>query len=81
VIMPRKNGWEVYDTIRKIRPDMRVIFMSGYTADVFAQRLIPEKSMNLMNKPIPPGDLLRAVRQELDRELPDEESIHVALSV
>lgn len=81
VIMPRKNGWEVYDTIRKIRPDMRVIFMSGYTADVFAQRLIPEQGMNLMNKPIPPGDLLRAVRQELDRELPDEESIHVALSV
>jgi PAS domain S-box-containing protein len=68
VIMPRKNGWEVYDTLRKIRPDVRVIFMSGYTADVFAQRLIPEKGMNLMNKPIPPGDLLRAVRQELDRE-------------
>jgi PAS domain S-box-containing protein len=68
VIMPRKNGWEVYDTIRKIRPDTRVIFMSGYTADVFARRLIPEEGMILMNKPVPPGDLLRAVRQELDRE-------------
>lgn len=67
VIMPRKNGWEVYDTIRKIRPGIRVIFMSGYTADVFARRMIPEEGMNLMNKPIPPGDLLRTVRQELDR--------------
>jgi PAS domain S-box-containing protein len=75
VIMPRKNGWEVYDTIRKIRPDVRVIFMSGYTADVFAQRLIPEEGMNLMNKPIPPGDLLRAVRQELDRKAAPLENI------
>lgn len=67
VIMPKKTGWEVYDTIRKVRPDIRVIFMSGYTADVFARRLIPEAGMNLMDKPIPPGNLLRAVRQELDR--------------
>ncbi|NMC75144.1 MAG: response regulator [Geobacteraceae bacterium] len=80
VIMPRKNGWEVYDTIRKIRPETRVIFMSGYTADVFAHRLIPEEGMNLMNKPIPPGDLLRAVRQELDRELPAEGNGHASLS-
>lgn len=67
VIMPKKNGWEVYDTIRKIRPDVRVIFMSGYTADVFARKLIPEEGMMLLAKPIPPGNLLRAVRMELDR--------------
>jgi CheY-like chemotaxis protein len=66
VIMPKKNGWEVYDTIRKIRPDVRVIFMSGYTADVFAKKLIPEEGMNLLEKPIPPGNLLRALRMELD---------------
>jgi len=67
VIMPKKNGWEVYDTIRQIRPDVRVIFMSGYTADVFTKKLIPETGMNLMEKPIPPGNLLRALRRELDR--------------
>jgi signal transduction histidine kinase/ActR/RegA family two-component response regulator len=68
VIMPKKTGWEVYDTISKIRPDIRVIFMSGYTADVFQQRSIPENNMNLLEKPIPPGNLLRAVRKELDRD-------------
>jgi CheY-like chemotaxis protein len=80
VIMPRKNGWEVYDTIRKIRPDTRVIFMSGYTADVFARRLIPEEGMILMNKPVPPGDLLRAVRQELDREPSSSVDVQTPLS-
>ncbi|MGA7828744.1 MAG: response regulator [Geobacteraceae bacterium] len=67
VIMPHKNGWEAYDTIRRVRPDIRVIFMSGYTADVFQQRAIPEEGMNVLAKPIPPGDLLKVIRLELDR--------------
>ena len=67
VIMPKKNGWETYDTIRRVRQDIRVIFMSGYTADVFQQRAIPNEEMNVLTKPIPPGDLLKAVRYELDR--------------
>jgi len=67
VIMPKKNGWEAYDIIRRVRPDIRVIFMSGYTADVFQQRAIPDEGMNVLAKPIPPGDLLRGIRYELDR--------------
>jgi len=66
VIMPKKNGWEVYDTIRRVRPDIHVLFMSGYTADVFQQRSIPEEGMNVLTKPIPPGDLLKAIRKKLD---------------
>jgi PAS domain S-box-containing protein len=68
VIMPKKNGWEVYDTIRKIRPDVQVIFMSGYAADVFAKKIIPEEEMNILQKPVSPGTLLRALRTELDRQ-------------
>ncbi|MDD2335559.1 MAG: response regulator [Geobacteraceae bacterium] len=67
VIMPKKNGWEAYETIRRVRPDIRVIFMSGYTADVFQQRAIPDEGMNVLTKPIPPDDLLRGIRYELDR--------------
>ena len=67
LIMPKRNGWEVYETIRKIRPDIHVIFMSGYTADLFQQRLIPEEGMNLLTKPVSPDELLEAVRLELDK--------------
>ncbi len=74
VIMPKKNGWEVYDTIRKIRPNVQVIFMSGYAADVFAKKIIPEEEMNILQKPVPPGSLLRALRMELDRESMEKET-------
>lgn len=67
VLMPKKNGWEVYDNIRKIRPDVRVIFMSGYTADILSRKIIPDEGIMLLEKPIPPGNLLRALRIALDR--------------
>ncbi len=67
VILPKRNGWEVFDAIRKIRPEIRVIFMSGYTSEVFQQREIPEEGMNVLSKPVLPGTLLKAVRRELDR--------------
>ena len=67
VILPKRNGWEVFDAIRKIRPEIRVIFMSGYTSEVFQQREIPEEGMNVLSKPVLPGTLLKAVRSELDR--------------
>jgi PAS domain S-box-containing protein len=67
VIMPKKNGWEVYETIRAISPDVHVIFMSGYTSDLFQQRFIPEEGMNLLTKPVSPDELLEAVRRELDK--------------
>ena len=33
MIMPKKSGKEVYDSIRELRPDMKTLFTSGYTAD------------------------------------------------
>ncbi len=68
VRMPKKNGWEVYDAIRRIHPDVRVIFMSGYPADILSRKLIRETGMMLLEKPVPPGDLLRTLRIELDQK-------------
>ncbi len=68
VRMPKKNGWQVYDTIRKIRPDVRIIFMSGYSTDILSRKLIPELGLKLLEKPVPPGNLLRVLRMELDRK-------------
>jgi len=33
MIMPKKSGREVYDTVQKVKPRTKVIFFSGYTAD------------------------------------------------
>ncbi|HTP64097.1 MAG TPA: response regulator [Geobacteraceae bacterium] len=66
VIMPRKNGREVHVEIIRMNPGMRVIFVSGYTADVFTEGEPAGKDVHFLAKPIIPGELLRFVRKVLD---------------
>ena len=40
--MPKKNGREAYEAMKKIRSDMKVIFMSGVSADIVQKRGILE---------------------------------------
>ena len=66
LIMPRMSGREVYNEIRKISPDMGVIFASGYTADkIFTEGILPE-GPEIMLKPVSPRNLLKKVRKVLD---------------
>ena len=51
VIMPKQNGKQAYDEIRKIRPDVKVLFTSGYTSDVITSRGLLEQDMDFMAKP------------------------------
>ncbi len=67
VIMPIKNGKEVFEEIRKIRPDIKVIFASGYMADILQKKGIPEENQNFIAKPLMPTELLKKVRETLDR--------------
>jgi|WetSurMetagenome_2_1015567.scaffolds.fasta_scaffold00035_12 signal transduction histidine kinase/ActR/RegA family two-component response regulator len=68
VIMPRKSGMEAYIEIRKSLPDIRALFISGYTAEKFAKRSINIDESELLVKPISPGALLKKVREILDRQ-------------
>ena len=65
--MPKKNGKEVYEEVRKARPDVRVIFSSGYTADILSRKGILENNFSLILKPISSTDLVRQVRETLDK--------------
>lgn len=67
VIMPKKNGKEVYDTIKKVYPDIKAIFMSGYTADIIDKKGIIAENLSFLSKPIAPRELLNTVRDILDR--------------
>jgi CheY-like chemotaxis protein len=66
VIMPKKNGKEVYDAIRKANPHIRAIFTSGYTADIIRRRGILEERYDFIMKPFLPHKLLEKVRTVLD---------------
>ena len=67
VIMPNKNGKEAYEEIKKIRPDIKVLFMSGYPADIIHKHDIIEKGFAYIEKPASPTKLLRKIREVLGK--------------
>ncbi len=58
VIMPKKNGREVYSEIIAIRPDIKALFISGYTSDVIDWKGALQEGINLIPKPVRPDELL-----------------------
>ncbi len=65
VIMPRRNGRQTYEELKRIQPDVRVIFMSGYPADIISQRGILEENVRILSKPLNPTELLTEIRDAL----------------
>jgi two-component system cell cycle sensor histidine kinase/response regulator CckA len=66
LIMPKKNGRETRAGIMKLNPDIKTIFMSGYTSDIIARKGILEPGIHLLLKPLHPADLLAKIREVLD---------------
>jgi PAS domain S-box-containing protein len=66
IIMPGKNGKEAYVELKKARPDVRAIFMSGYTGDILMRKGIGDEGVPMISKPIAIETLLRQVREILD---------------
>jgi PAS domain S-box-containing protein len=67
VVMPGMNGKEVCDEIRKTRPNMKILFTSGYTRDVIINKGVEDASVDFITKPIKPREFLAKVREVLDR--------------
>ncbi len=65
-IMPRKNGREALEELRKRRADVKALFVSGYSESIIHKRGILEEGLHFIPKPIRPFDLLRQVRKILD---------------
>ena len=66
VIMPEKNGKEAYDSIKELQPDMKAIFMSGYSENIVHKKGIIKEGIHYISKPSTPTDFLRKVREALD---------------
>ena len=67
VVMPGKNGKEVFDEIVRMAPGVKAIFMSGYTGDVVIDKGVQRDSVNFLEKPLSAAKLLAKVREVLDR--------------
>ncbi|MDD3846976.1 MAG: response regulator, partial [Syntrophorhabdaceae bacterium] len=61
-VMPRKNGWEAYEEIKKINPDVRVLFTSGHMRDIVLSKGLEEKEFDFIPKPLAMHDVLEKIR-------------------
>ena len=66
VVMPEMNGRELWERLEVHCPDLRCLFMSGYTADVIAHRGVLEEGVNFIQKPFSKKDLAIKVRDVLN---------------
>jgi len=67
VVMPKMNGKEAHEKIREIKPDIKALFVSGYAAEIIHKNGILEEGTNFMFKPVSPEDILKNVREAIDR--------------
>ncbi|MFN2220491.1 MAG: response regulator, partial [Anaerolineae bacterium] len=67
VIMPGMNGRELADLLQPERPEMQVLYMSGYTGDAIAHHGVLADKSAFLPKPFTLEDLLRKVREVLDK--------------
>ncbi|OGG54796.1 MAG: hypothetical protein A3F84_21795 [Candidatus Handelsmanbacteria bacterium RIFCSPLOWO2_12_FULL_64_10] len=66
VMMPHLNGRELAERLKPLRPDMKVLYMSGYTEDEVVRQGALETSAAFLQKPFAPNDLLRKVHETMD---------------
>ncbi|WP_051327433.1 cache domain-containing protein [Desulfatibacillum aliphaticivorans] len=65
VIMPGMNGKDLAEAVHKIRPDCKVLFMSGYTASVIEQHGVLDETTHFVQKPFAYRNLAKGVHDAL----------------
>ncbi len=66
VVMPKMNGRVLSEQLLQTRPDLKVIYMSGYTDNVIVHHGVLDAGTHFINKPIGAAELLRKIREILD---------------
>jgi signal transduction histidine kinase/CheY-like chemotaxis protein len=65
VVMPELNGRDLASRLQEMRPGLKVLYMSGYTADVIISRGVLEKNVLLLQKPFSKRELATKIREVL----------------
>jgi len=66
VVMPKMSGRELTERIRPLRPDLRILYMSGYIDDAILRQDVLEDGVPFLQKPFTSEGLARKVREVLD---------------
>lgn len=73
VLLPEMNGRELHETVKKIRPNIKCLYMSGYPSDVLLSKGISHEEMNFIWKPVDSKKLIVKLYQLLE-ECPTAEA-------
>ena len=65
--MPEMNGRELADRLRSLCPNIKNLFMSGYTANVIAHRGVLDEGLHFIQKPFSLRDLAFKVREMIGK--------------
>jgi CheY-like chemotaxis protein len=65
LVMPRMTGEDLVQRMKSERPEIKVLFMSGYSADMLAQRGLMQTEWAFIAKPFPPDALALRIRELL----------------
>ncbi len=74
VVMPRMNGADLAGRLLTLRPELRVLFMSGFAGDTLESNDIVASARTFIQKPFTPGALLSRVSEVLARPVPERRS-------
>lgn len=67
VVMPHMNGRELYEKMLELRPDIKVLYMSGYPEDIITPQGVVPKGLQFLQKPFTFNTLLEKAREVLDQ--------------
>jgi CheY-like chemotaxis protein len=67
VVMPDMNGRDLAEKLQALYPDLKVLFMSGYTANIIAHHGVLEEGLHFIQKPFSVKDLAAKIRAVLER--------------
>lgn len=66
--MPEISGRELADRLAQLRPEMKVLYMSGYTDNAIVHQGVLDEGENFIQKPFAPVVLARKIREVLDEK-------------
>ena len=66
MVMPNMNGRDLAKQMHEMYPEMKTLYMSGYTANVIAHHGVLDEGINFIQKPFARGDLSIRIREVLD---------------